>query len=157
MLPPKSSKVVRMRLLLVTLCHSLVFAQGSIVVKDTSGFTRAEESISSQFGSIEFSVLNELGNPSEGATITLTSEATGEVVETVSVGGKATFNNILPGVYVVSSSEVGLTFTTVSIMGGASGISFWPATAGALGIGGATVGIIELTDDDKNTVMSPSS
>lgn len=148
-----------MRLLLLLILPSIILAEGGdIVVKDTSGFIRAEESISSQFGSIEFSVLNELGEPAEGSIVTITNEETGEILQTTATGGVALFNNLLPGTYIVSSSEIGLTFTTVAIAGGSTGITILPALAGVAIAGGATVGIVELTeDDDDKTVMSPSS
>ncbi|GEM_PF-6101490 len=148
-----------MRALLLLIIPSLILAEGgTITVKDTSGFVRAEENISSQFGSIEFSVLNETGEAAEGAIVTITNEATGEIIQTTAENGVALFQNLLPGTYIVSSSEMGLTFTTVAISGGSTGITILPALAGVAIAGGATVGIVELTDDDDDkTVISPSS
>lgn len=146
-----------MRSIFLFFISSLAYSQGNIVVKDTAGFVRAEESISSQFGSIEFSVVDEFGSPANGSIISITSEETGEILQTISENGYAIFNNLSPGVYIVSTTDQAIIFTTVSILGGSSGLSLLPALGGILGVGGATIGIIELIDSDKKTVMSPSS
>ena len=132
-----------------------------ISVLDTAGMSRASAEVDG-FSSIEFNITDAQGAPGEAIEVTLTNQATGEVLRTASVGGKVVFENVGPGSWTVASATPGVTFTSVNILAAGA------ATAGASGLGLATgllVGtgaiaaatVVDLTVVDKDVETTPLS
>ncbi len=149
-------------LLLLTCLLALpcaVFAE-ELTVQDTSGFTRAASEVDGS-GQVDFALVSETGAAADGAVVTLTNAATGEVLTTTAVGGTASFQGVTAGVWTVATAAPGITFTSVSVIGGAAigAAGFGTAAIGAAVVGGggaaAAIGINESKDDDDE--LSPSS
>jgi hypothetical protein len=87
-----------------------------IEVRDTAGVTRSVSSVEVA-GDVEFSLVDQSGMPAEGAEITLTNEATGEVLRAVSANGVVRFTGVAPGIWTVASTVNQITFTAVTITG----------------------------------------
>lgn len=139
-----------------------------LTIKDSAGFTRAESSVE-ETGRIEFDVTTESGAAANGSEVTIVNAATGESFTTYATEGKAIFDAIPPGVYTVSSPDLGLTFTTVTIgegsaaLGGTLGGSFLggvtstTVVGGALGaaaIAGGAIAISESNDDSDDPLSA---
>jgi hypothetical protein len=146
---------------LASLNHSAAFAVEEVTVQDTSGFTRATSSVDGT-GSVEFNVATSTGTAADGATVTLTNAATGEVLTGVTTGGVVTFQGVVPGVWTVATTSPGLTFTSVVVAStAAAGAGLTTAAivpAVIVGGGGAGAAIaINNAQDSNNDEISPSS
>ncbi|MCB0311475.1 MAG: carboxypeptidase regulatory-like domain-containing protein [Bdellovibrionales bacterium] len=133
-----------------------------ISVLDSAGFTRAASEVEG-LGDVEFNLLDAAGNPASGAEVTLTNTTTGEVLHAVSIEGSAVFEGVSPGVWTVTSTASGVTFTNVTITtataalaAGGAAIGGGTLLAGTAATGGVIAGGVALADDDDNP-LSPSS
>ena len=137
-----------------------------IVIQDSSGVARGTSPVDG-LGRVDFAVVDAAGNPAEGAVVTLTNTATGEVLTSNSVGGAVAFENVAAGTWTVASATPGLTFTNVTILavsaGAAAGTGVAAGTVlGVIGAGGAAtavgIGIHDATDGtSSSSELSPSS
>ncbi len=125
-------------------------AHAQLVVTDCYGFTRAVQNVDAgSLSNVEVSVNDALGNPLNGTEVTLTNSVTGEITTVVSQNGVATFSNIAPGTFSVSTAATGASVGTVSVATASVGTV---AAAGAVGAtaavgGGAAVGAVAATEN----------
>lgn len=101
----------------------------SIIIKDTAGIIRANETVESS-GNVDFSLVDASGAPAEGTEVTLVMEGTGTTLAASAQAGAVGFQGVTPGAWIVSSSTPGITFTNVSVLS---------TTAAAAAAGGATI------------------
>lgn len=137
-----------------------------IIIQDSSGVPRST-SLVDGLGRVDFALVDEAGNPVDGAVVTLTNAATGETLSASTRLGLVTFDNIAPGTWTVASTTPGVTFTNVSILAvsaGAAGTTIAAGTAlQVLSAGGAAtavgIGIRETTNNSgkSTTELSPFS
>ncbi len=131
-----------------------------ITIQDTSGFTRASSNVDGK-GKVEFSVAALGGSAADGIPVTLTNAATGEILTGTSANGLVAFEGISGGVWTVSTSAQGITFTNVMIIGAATGggIAGAGALVPALLIGGGATGAAIAIDNsgNNNNEISPAS
>jgi hypothetical protein len=160
--------VMRYLLFLVLIFSCPLIAKGAseLTIQDTSGFTRASSEIE-ETGQIEFSLIDAAGSPAEGVEVTLTNTATGETLTAASINGNVTFDGISPGVWTVSTTAQGVTFTNVTVLnamavGGlaGSGIGTGAVLLGSTGaaVGGAAI-VHNISDGDSSddAPLSPAS
>jgi len=135
-------KTVRVLLLLILFLGFGASADAGevLTIKDSSGFVRGESSIS-ESGKVEFEVTTENGAPATGSEVSLVNVSTGESFTTYAADGKAIFDAVPAGVYTVSSPDLGLTFTTVTISEGSAALGGTLAGGGLLGGSGGTVAV----------------
>ncbi len=144
----------------------------TLEIRDTSGVTRNVSDVETA-GDVEFSLEDQSGMPAQGAEVTLTNEATGEVLRAVSANGVVKITGVAPGTWVVASTTPGITFTSVTVLsatavagsfGGTAILGMNIPTAIGAGLGtaaavaGGTVAIVHATDGDSDNdddVMSP--
>ena len=164
-------------LALATACVLLPFSAFAnteqMVIKDTSGITRNMSEVEAA-GDIKFELVDASGQPANGAEVTLTNAATGEVITGVSANGVVVFQGVAPGVWTVASTTPSVTFMSIGVTSGAAvagavggttvlGMSIPTAigagVAGSLAVAGASVAIVEAQDnsDDGETPLSPAS
>lgn len=155
----------------VSIPHAAALAEDSsmLEIRDTAGVTRnvSEVEIAAD---VSFSLEDASGMPAQGTEVTLTNEATGEVITAISANGTVTFPGVAPGVWVVASATPTVTFTSVTVVSAAAVAGTFGGTAilgmgvptaigvgaGALAITGGTIALIESDDDDDDDdVMSP--
>ena len=105
-------------------------AEGTITIKDTSGYTRAASAVQDN-GTVQFALANASGEPASGVSVALTNEATHQVFTSQSLNGVAAFEQIPPGSWVVASSTADVTFTDVAIVDALAPIA---AGAGVTGL-----------------------
>ncbi len=144
-----------------------------MIIKDTGGITRNMSEVETA-GDIKFELVDSSGQPANGAEVTLTNEATGEVITGVSANGVVVFQGVAPGVWTVASVTPSVTFMSIGVTGttavaGAVGgttvlgmsipTAIGAGVAGSLAIAGASVAIVEAQDDsdDGKTPLSPAS
>ena len=144
-----------------------------IVIKDTGGVTRNMSEVETA-GDVKFELVDASGQPANGAEVTLTNAATGEVISGISVNGTVVFQGVAPGVWTVASVTPNVTFMGISVAGATAvagavggttvfGLSIPAAigvgVGGSLAIAGASVAIVEAQDDDDDgkTPLSPIS
>lgn len=132
-----------------------------LTVQDTSGFTRAASEIEGT-GQVDFALVGSTGAAADGVVVTLTNAATGEVLTATAASGTATFQGVTAGVWTVATAAPGVTFTSVSVIGGAAigaaGLGSVAVGAAVVGGGGAAaaIGINEINDDNDDE-LSPAS
>ena len=133
-----------------------------LTIQDSNGFTRAASSVETT-GNVEFTLVDAAGAPAEGAEVSLVNAATGEVVTAQSVGGTVVFSNVAPGVWTVSTTASGVTFTNVAIVnalaaaGATAGLGTAALVVGGAGAtAGAAIAISDATDGDSSD-LSPAS
>lgn len=147
--------------LLISGFGQFAIAAEVLTVKDSSGFVRAEGSIEEN-GRLEFDVTTESGALADGSEVTIVNATTGESFTTYATQGKAVFDAIPAGVYTVSSPDLGLTFTTVtisegsaalggSLTGGIFGASSTTVVGGALGATAVAGGAIAISESNSNS------
>ncbi len=148
-------------ILLIGLAPAAAVAE-DLTIQDTGGFTRAASQIDGN-SKVEFDLIDSLGNAPDGVPVTLTNAATGEVLTASSSSGAASFQGVTPGVWTVSTTSAGVTFTNVTVASAiATGSSLGSSTLIpiiALGAGGA--GIAIAVDNNRGSSggdeLSPSS
>ncbi len=144
---------------------SQAFAQTDLTIQDTSGFTRSVADVGTS-GKVEFVIADASAAPADGVEITLTNSSTHEVITARSVNGVVTFDNVAPGVWTVSTTTVGITFTSVTIvpkssskLAGAMLKNAIPPVLGLATLAGATIVIADSTGngDHHDDPVSPAS
>jgi hypothetical protein len=120
---------------------------------------RAESSVT-DVGTVEFSVLDQNGNPAEGVQVFLVNRETKQSLVETTAAGRAVFEGVAPGTWEVSVSEDWARFAgLIKITGSAgAGANYGQAAAiGLLGLGaaGGTVAIVDSSGDSKP--LSPAS
>jgi hypothetical protein len=138
-------------------------AQTEVTIQDTSGFVRAVGDVGTS-GKVEFALINDQSQPAEDVEVKLTNTATGQVVTGRSVNGIVVFQNLAPGIWTVSTSTPGITFTNVAVVPESSTLiagqlmnQVGPPLLGLGAVGGGTIALIEATDDDDDEPLSPAS
>ncbi|MBN8549918.1 MAG: carboxypeptidase regulatory-like domain-containing protein [Deltaproteobacteria bacterium] len=132
-----------------------------LTVQDTSGFTRAASQVDGS-SNVDFNLVDKSGNPADGVVVTLTNSATGESLTATSVNGSVTFPGVTPGVWTVSTTSPGVTFTNVVVASAiATGSTLTAATVlPALAIIGGGAGIAIAIDNNNSSSgdeISPAS
>lgn len=146
---------------LLSVTPNAVLAE-DITIQDTAGFTRATSQVDSS-SKVEFTLVNSDGNSPEGVPVTLTNAATGEVLHATSSGGMVVFEGVTPGVWTVSTTSTGITFTNVIVASAiATGGTFAAgALVPALVIAGGGAGIAIAVDNNRGSSggdeISPAS
>lgn len=158
---PTATKIFLSLIFVGTLsCFCPVAYGADLTILDTSGFTRAAESVDG-LGNVEFSVIGSDGVVTEGASITLSNAATGETLTAVVSNGVAAFESIAPGTWTVASATTGVTFTNVAVSsvalaaGAGGGIAL--GAAGLAAAAGGTAAIVAATDTGNSSDLSPST
>ncbi len=140
-------------------------AESSITIQDTSGFTRAVSEVQ-HLGKVEFNLVDDTGKPASGFSIQLLNSTTGETLSAEVLNGSAAIEGVSPGVWTVSTSAPGITFTSVTVTGlavagGGATATLSGAALIALGgtavAAGTTIAIVEANDnnDDNDMPVSP--
>ncbi len=133
-----------------------------ITIQDSGGFTRAASSVETT-GKVEFTLVDSAGLPADGVPVTLTNSATGQTIVIDSAAGTATFDSLAPGVWTVSTTTPGVTFTNVAIVnalaasGVAAGLGTTALVVGGTGAAaGTAVAIADATEGNPSD-LSPAS
>lgn len=141
----------------------LLAQSGEVIIKDTNGFTRAQSEVTGPT-KVEFEVVDDNGNRSDGIAVILTNSESGVVLTADAVNGVVAFEGVTPGVWVVSTTSQ-VTFTGVVVAAGATAAAGGSASAvaaiiGASAVGGGSVAIAHAVSSDDNqepTPLSPAS
>lgn len=132
-----------------------------ITIQDTGGFTRAASQVDGS-SKVEFNLVDGSGSAADGVPVTLTNAATGEVLHATSSAGAVSFEGVTGGVWTVSTTAPGVTFTNVIVAsalplaGGLGASTIVPA----LVIAGGGAGIAIAVDNNGSSggdEMSPAS
>ncbi|WKZ56958.1 MAG: hypothetical protein QY326_09515 [Bdellovibrionota bacterium] len=157
--------------ILLLLAIPSIALSDEISIRDTSGTVRSVAEVADG-GNVEFTLTDAHGKPADGVAVTLTDES-GDSDDEIAVGGLVLFEGLSPGIYTVSTTAPGITFTNIAIsstalvaggtLGAGAAASGAGLSAGAIGVGGAVVaagaaGAIAVSDDDSDDpALSPSS
>ena len=176
----RSSRFLGLAISAATLLGAALYNPGyaqaesrQIVVKDTGGITRNMSEVDTA-GDLKFELVDASGQPANGAEVTITNEATGEVISGVSVNGVVVFQGVAPGVWTVASTTPSITFMSIGVtgatavavtVGGTTVLGMTIPTAigagvvGSRAIAGASIAIVEAQDnsDDGEPPLSPAS
>lgn len=88
-----------------------------ITILDSAGFSRAAGEIETSETEVQFNLQTEQGTPANGVEVQLTNATTGEALTAVSRSGTVVFPKVSGGVWTVSTSVPGVTFTGTEIVG----------------------------------------
>lgn len=132
-------------LIIASVATRAAFAiQDEIVVQDTLGIPRST-SLVEGLGRVDCSVVDGSGSAMEGAIVNLSNTTTAETLAGSTVLGLASFENIAPGIWTVSSPTAGATISEVTVLAvsaGAAGTSVAPSVLmGAASTGGTAAAV----------------
>jgi len=151
--------ILRLAFLILILSSSWTcraVAEESLIIQDTSGFTRAAADVD-HVGNINFELAGASGSPVTGAEVKLTNALTQESIVVTSDAGVASFQSVPAGTWTVSTTATDVTFTNVAIVDAlapaAAGVGVGTMQAvgiGAAGVTGATAATISVVDATKS-------
>jgi hypothetical protein len=135
-----------------------VYSQG-LVITDCQGITRAiHQTRATELNKVQIQVTESGGVPSNGASVQLTDNISGQVYTTQTNSGMAVFNGVPVGNYSMVVSGSNLTVGTVTI--GSTGLGVVAASgvvAGGVVAGGGAIAGGVVAVDEINTQISGNS
>ena len=148
---------------LMAAAPTILRADATVTIQDTSGFTRAVSDVETT-GKVEFTLVDTQGAAANGVPVTLTNTATSQTLTVTATQGTATFEGLAPGIWTVSTTAPGITFTNVAVVNAvaAAGIAGAGIGTGALIAGGTaaaagtTIAISNSSSGDNGAALSPS-
>lgn len=134
-------------------------SQQEIIIVDANGTARASAMVDTD-GTVEAALQDSTGSPANGVTVQLRNVDTGETLTALSKNGVATFSNLTPGVWEISSSVDWVVFSNVLVSAKPVGAWFAPAMAQPLFPAAAvaalgTAAVIANNDSDSSSTPTP--